>query len=429
MNSSKDINPRRDPPSSQLPEAVKKPGRLWNINFLLLWQGQFVSAVGDVIYEIALGFWVLAVTGSTGLMGALMAASTIPRVLIAPFAGVLVDRSDRKWLLVAMDALRGAAILFIAVAAYMGFLKVWMVFCAGIIIGIGAAFFNPTIGAALPDVVERENLVKANSFFSMIRAGSGILGNSLGGFLYAFLGAPLMFLINSISYVFSSISEVFIKIPRISREMKRVSFFSDMKEGIRFVWRSTGLRFLMLAAGVINFFAYTGLVLIIPLFKSSDSLGPASYGIAMAVLTGGMIAGMTGTAIFTIKADWRVLYFGVCTVIFVTFLAVFPLWNNFFIMLIFLFIGGFTNAIVNVLLQSVVQLAVPQAVRGKVMGLMETLTQGMTPIGMAAGGLLGEVLPFKWIIFGAFTAIGLFIFPQLASKGVRDFFALEETTE
>ncbi len=120
-------------------DRTNKQGKLWNINFFLLWQGQFVSAVGDVIYEIALGFWVLAVTGSTGLMGTLMAAATIPRVIIAPFAGVLVDRSDRKWLLVIMDAVRGIAILAVAMAAYAGVLEIWMVFAAGIVIGTGAA--------------------------------------------------------------------------------------------------------------------------------------------------------------------------------------------------------------------------------------------------------------------------------------------------
>ena len=73
--------------------------RLWNRGFLLLWQGQLVSSLGDVIYEIALGFWILAVTGSTAMMGSLMAASALPRILVAPFAGVLVDRSERKWLL------------------------------------------------------------------------------------------------------------------------------------------------------------------------------------------------------------------------------------------------------------------------------------------------------------------------------------------
>ena len=84
-------------------EETDPKNRLWNLNFFLLWQGQFVSAIGDVVYEIALGFWILAVTGSTVIMGTLMAASTIPRVLLAPLAGVIVDRKDRKGLLILMD--------------------------------------------------------------------------------------------------------------------------------------------------------------------------------------------------------------------------------------------------------------------------------------------------------------------------------------
>jgi hypothetical protein len=124
-----------------------------------------------------------------------------------------------------------------------------------------------------------------------------------------------------------------------------------------------------------------------------------------------------------------VLYFGLGTVVFVVALAIFPLWNSFAPILVCVAIGGYANAVVNVLIQSVIQLAVPQTLRGKVMGLLETLTQGMTPIGMAVGGLLGEFLPIRWVIFGAFAAIGLFIFPQLASRGIRDFFALEESIE
>ena len=73
-----------------------------------------VSALGDTVYEIALGFWVLARTGSTALMGSLMAATALPRILVAPFAGVLVDRSDRRWLATTMDVIRG---LFIVLAA------------------------------------------------------------------------------------------------------------------------------------------------------------------------------------------------------------------------------------------------------------------------------------------------------------------------
>jgi DHA3 family macrolide efflux protein-like MFS transporter len=407
-------------------DSSGQPQKLWNMNFFLLWQGQLVSAVGDVIYEIALGFWILAVTGSTGLMGALMAASVVPRVVLSPFAGVLVDRSDRKWLLVIMDALRGVVVLVVAAAAYLGVLQVWMVFGAGVIIGIGAAFFNPTIRASLPDIVAREQLVQANSFFSMIQAGSGILGNTGGGFLYAFLGAPLMFLVNGLSYIFSSITEIFIKIPKIKHTKEKAHFFEDFKDGLRFVWKNTGLRFFLLTAGVLNFFAFIAIVLLIPLFQRTDFLGPARYGVTMAVFTGGMIAGMATTASVKIPSHRRMLYFGLGTVLFVLPLVVFPLWNSFLPMLICIFIGGYFNAIVNILIQSVIQLAVPQTLRGKVMGLLDTMTQGMTPIGMAVGGLLGEFLPLRWVISGAFIAIGLFIFPQLSSKGIRDFFKMEE---
>ncbi|MFR3559072.1 MAG: MFS transporter [Paraclostridium sordellii] len=75
---------------------ILKNNKLWNKNFTLLWQGQLVSCLGDAFYSIALGFWVLDKTGSSAIMGILMAAVSIPRVIIGPFAGVIVDRFDRK---------------------------------------------------------------------------------------------------------------------------------------------------------------------------------------------------------------------------------------------------------------------------------------------------------------------------------------------
>src|SRR4030042_2993101 len=134
-------------------ELNNRQGRLWNINFLLLWQGQFVSALGDIAYTISLGFWILATTGSTALMGTIMAATMIPRVLIAPFAGVYVDRHSRKLLLIVTDVIRGVVILLIGIAALSNRLEIWMLFIAAIAIGIGTAFFNPAVNSILPDIV------------------------------------------------------------------------------------------------------------------------------------------------------------------------------------------------------------------------------------------------------------------------------------
>jgi MFS family permease len=212
-----------------------------------------------------------------------MAASTLPRVVLSPFAGVWVDRLDRKWLIVLMDAGRGIAVLFAGTMALLGLLQIWMVFVVGVIIGIGAAFFEPSVSSVIPDLVEKKDLVRANSGFAMIRAGSGILGNSGAGVLYALIGAPLLFLLNGFSYLASAVSELFMRVPRIHHQARQRHFWDDMRSGLTFVWNYKGLRFLFLGAAVINFFASISFVLMLPLFQRTASLGPGRYGATMAV--------------------------------------------------------------------------------------------------------------------------------------------------
>ena len=401
---------------------VRQTGKkIWTKNFFLLWQGQFVSAIGDAAYEIALGFWVLITTGSTGLMGALMAASTLPRVVLAPFAGIWVVRADRKWLLVLMDAVRGVAVVLVGIAALAGYLEVWMAFAAGMLIGAGGAFFNPAIGSILPDLVEKDQLVKANSFFSMIRAGSGVFGNSAGGVLLSLLGAPLMFLLNGLSFLFSAFTELFIHLPAVKHRKQAWRFRDDMKDGLRFAWKSPGLRFFMGAAAVVNFVAMMGFVLILPLFESVPALGPAKYGLFLAMLTVGMLLGTLFTAGTTVarKRIVPILVVGLlgCALMW----GLFPLCKVFSLMSVFVLIGGFFNGIVNILLQSVIQMTVPQNMRGKIMGLLESLTGGLTPLGMALGGVLGELLPYRAVISVSFLVVGLFCIPLSFSKSLKSF--------
>jgi DHA3 family macrolide efflux protein-like MFS transporter len=188
MKSEKSISSAENEIKSTL--SPKKKGFL-SLSLFLLLQGQFVSMMGDMIYEIALGFWVLAFTGSPALMGILMATSLLPAVLIAPFAGVVADRFNRKKLMILMDLIRGFAIILVATAALMGILQLWMVFLGGIILGIGGAFFGPAAMSVLPQMVPKDKITNANSLFGVATTGADILGNSLGGILYVLIGAPL----------------------------------------------------------------------------------------------------------------------------------------------------------------------------------------------------------------------------------------------
>ena len=414
---------------SSAPSTSGKTKRLLNRNFVLLWQGQLVSAIGDVAYEIALGFWVLAVTGSTALMGALMAASTLPRVVLSPFAGVWVDRLDRKWLIVLMDAARGLAVIFAGVMAVLGSLQIWMVFAVGIIIGLGAAFFQPAVSSVIPDLVEKKDLVKANSGFAMIRAGSGILGNSGAGILYTLIGAPLLFLINGFSYLASAISELFIRVPRIHHTAARPRFWTDMRSGLTFVWNYKGLRFLFAGAAIINFFASISFILMLPLFQRTASLGPGRYGITMALMTFGMFAGMIGVASARISASRRLAVFSIAALVMGIAWIAFPLANSFVVMLGLVFIGGLGNAVINVFIDTITQLTVPQHLRGKVYGLLNTLSMGLMPIAMAVGGVLGGLLPIRTVMVGSWVVVVLIMAPMLLSRDFRHFIQFDGEKE
>lgn len=409
-------------------EKNKTTGKLWTLNFFLLWQGQLVSALGDVVYEIALGFWVLAVTGSTGLMGTLMAASALPRILISPFAGVIVDRCNRRNMLVLMDLIRGVVITAVGTAALLGFVEIWMVFAAGVTLGICAAFFNPTVGSTIPDIVPRDKLIQANSALNMVNTGTNVLANPLGGFMYQLLGAPIMFLTNGISYLFSAFTEIFIKVPKIERKVRaedamqstKDSFKQDLKEGFKFVWNFKGLRYLITVAAFLNFFANMGIILILPLFQQTEALGAVKYGVAIALLTGGMFAGMALTSIVKMPYEKRLNIFIISGVIFSIGFAIFPM-VNYKYMLVLLFISGFFNAIVNTFISASLQLTVPQDMRGKVFSIMNTVCGGLMPIAMATGGILAEFIPIKYIIFTSFLLAGIGILPLGFTRSFKRF--------
>jgi MFS family permease len=393
--------------------------KLWNANFLLLWQGQFVSAMGDVVYSIALGFWILAMTGSTALMGSLLAVSSLPRILISPLAGVVVDRTDRKWLIVLMDVVRGIVVVFVGVASYLGFIRIWMVFLAGVIIGACAAFFNPAVSSVIPDIVDKRKLVQANSVFNIIYTGSGIIGNTLGGILFKMLGASFLFLFNGFSYIFSAATEVFIKVPKIIHEKAKQHFFADLKEGFTFVWHFRGLRALILIASVTNFFAVMGIMLILPLFQQNKQLCPALYCIVTAFFTGGLHLGVIFSSLFNFKPQQRFGVFSLCYIVMCVSMILLPIFLYVPLMAFLAFLSGFVNAILNSFISAVLQLTTPQDKRGKVFGLLTSVAGGLMPIAYATGGVLAEFIPVRLLISTSFALVLFLFIPLFTSAAFK----------
>jgi MFS family permease len=379
-------------------KTKKNDEKVWNLNFFLLWQGQMVSGIGDFFYQIALGFWVLDTTGSTALMATIMAASTIPQIIISPIAGVVVDRVNRKWMIVVMDLVRGCTVMCIAIIAFIGQLEIWMVLFAGIILGVCLSFFNPAVQASIPDIVPRSKLVKATAAFSMIFATSKIIGDAVGGFFYHILGVSLIFFVNGVSYLFSAFTEIFVKIPNIHHNREINPFFKEMKTGILFVWNFKGLRYLFLHALISNFFLNISYSLILPLFQRNDQLGPVSYGFVMATAAIGAFVGLLLSSVIQFNPSRRFLMMCILGGVYSMARMIFPFSQDIIVLLFLMLISGFAISISANFFEASIHATVPANKRGKVFSLLNTVTMGVWPIGMIAGGILAEFIPISFLI-------------------------------
>lgn len=138
-----------------------------NKNFLLLWIGQSVSMTGSWILYLAILVLVREITGSASLTSIALILSTIPGVILGPLAGGYVDRANRKWMMVGCDVISGCIVLSLVAVSwvYGGVTPIWYVYFVITLIAIVGTFFLPAIKASIPNIVHRDELTRANSFF------------------------------------------------------------------------------------------------------------------------------------------------------------------------------------------------------------------------------------------------------------------------
>ncbi len=394
--------------------------KLWNKDFILLMQGKFVSNIGDVLYSVALSFWILQTTQSKSLMGILLACQTLVKVILSPFGGVLCDRLNRKHIIVYSDAVCGATMLAISVLGFMNCLEVWMIFAAGIMMALCSAIFEPTMSSVFPDLIPQDQLSRGLSFKQSIVTIVQIIGQSVSGVLLSIFGPLLIFLGNGISFFISSFTESFIAVPKKAQIGEKLTFFEDFKSGLHFMNHQKGLKATILTCCLLNFFGNGLMVLLLPYFMETPSLlAETGYGICMGLLTVGTLIGVIGYGL--LKTDgakrWRV--FTISVIIECISLTLLPIAKGFYLFIAVAMIFGFGNAILNVVLNEVQYEIIPQEMRGKVFGMIGTMTMGLTPIAMASFSILADYFGTAQIVmFGSVTS-ALSIIALIVQKEIR----------
>ena len=207
-----------------------------NINFSLFVFGQSTSTLGTTFLNIALALYVLEFTGSAGKFASILAIAAIPKILLGPIVGTIVERVDRKKVIVSMDLLRGVFALLVFILSLLTTLDMWLIYLVVFFYSICQTFFSPAFMKILPGILSKEDIVDGNSLQRTIDETVLVVAPMIGALFYGLYGISLILLIDGLTYIISGISEVFMRIPpQMPRDINS-SFGKDVIDGFKILF-------------------------------------------------------------------------------------------------------------------------------------------------------------------------------------------------
>jgi len=382
--------------------------KLWNKDFILLLQGNAVSTVGDLMYSVAIGYWVYEKTGSSGLMGIMSAISMFVTMFVSPFSGSIIDKTDRKWVLVGVDVLQGFIMLTMGVLAWMDKLDVPGVLLAALLAAFGSVFYNPAASTLMLDIIPRDDMVRGQSIFSGVNGLIQLVGTAFSGVMVAFFGVPLIVVINGLSNLYSALSELFIRVPRTARQGEAVTVKGIMKDfggAVRQVFRSKALALFVPCALILNLLGSGPLTLVLP-FCMEKGFTVDMYGYLMAVWTASALVCVLVLGVVKLSPRVRYWVMAVSFVLSVVFFGLTYLAVSFVPMCIAAALASAANCAGNTIFNAALMLALPEDDRGAVLGFIQAASTGGTALSTVIFGVLGDVMPL-YLVFTVGNLISL----------------------
>jgi MFS family permease len=361
---------------------------LWkNKDYLILFAGQTVSNLGTAIDQLAFPLLILYFTNSPFMAGVGIMIFALPTFLFGFFAGALVDRLNRKKVMILCDIGRLIATGSIPLLAIFGYLNVYLLFLFAFAEGTFGAFFSAAETAALLRVVGKEKLTDAMSQNDASASTVSTIGPSIGGFVYQFFGKTIPFVVDSISYLGSIISLFFIKSEfQEERVVEGQNLKNEIIEGLVWFWKQPIVRVatLLTAAGA---FIGGGQNLVIILLAKNLHATPAEIGLIFSVgaigdILGALMAGRIGKKFTAIQVILFARWFMAIV------LPLYLIANNAGVLGIITAFYYFPGSLYGVLINSYRVSLIPDALQGRIASIYRILIVGAFSLGGFTGGIL-----------------------------------------
>jgi predicted MFS family arabinose efflux permease len=388
-----------------------------NRDFRLLWIGQTVSVLGSRISSIAFPLLVLAVWHSPVRAGIVGFASTIPLLLLQIPAGAFVDRWNRKRTMIWSDVVRAAALASVAVALWMEDLTFAHLVVVAFVDGALFVFYNLAQNAAIPKVVTAEQLPTALAQNEAGTRGSALIGQPLGGVLFA-IGRALPFVADAVSFAVSILTLAAIRTPfRKDLPSEREPIVREVVEGFRWLWSQPFIRATSLLVAGANM-VYQALLLVAVVAATRRGASPGEVGLVMSFIG---IGGLVGSFV----APWAQRHFSTRAIVLGvnwTWVAMIPLIA---LPLHWFAIGAAIGSMVlvgptwNVLVSTYELSLIPDRLLGRVTSVILMLAWGAIPLGALAAGVLLEWLPLPTAVLSLAGLMAVVAFAATVTPAVR----------
>lgn len=402
------------PDSASQNSVPKNHRRSWAPAFFTIWTGQAVSLLGSQMVQFALIWWLTKSTGSATVLTTASLVGILPRVILGPFVGALVDRWNRRKIMIFADTGIAAATLLLAYLFSIGQAEIWTVYLILFLRSLGSGFHSPAMTSSTSLMVPDEHLTRIQGINQTLQNGLNIVSAPLGALLLEFLSVDGVLYIDVFSAAFAVVPLFFIPIPQpkngsLSQEKRLVrSVWKDFKQGLQYVVRWPGLRFILIMAMFINMIvtpAFALLPLLVRDHLGGDALqlGWVNSAFGIGAVAGGLLLSIWGgfkRKIITSQMGLIGLALGMAVIGFAS-------EGSLAAVICGVAVVGITLPLANGPITAVIQSVVDPEVQGRVFTLVGSLASLMSPLGLIAAGPLADIFSIQiWYLVGAAVNLG-----------------------
>jgi DHA3 family macrolide efflux protein-like MFS transporter len=396
----------------------------WQRTFFLIWVGQAFSLLGSELVQFALVWYLTRTTGSASVLAFASFVALIPRVLISPFTGALVDRWDRKTVMILADAGIAVATMTLAGIFFFGKIQIWHIYAIMFFRSLGSGFHWPALQASISLLVPKDQLSRISGLNQTLRGTLGILAPVFAALLLDYLPMFGILSIDVLTAILAISPLLIVVIPQPAKTEtddteQPVRIWEDVKFGFRYLYNWKGMFYLALAATLLNFllnpgFTFTPLLITGYFKKGAIELSAIESAFSAGMILGGMILSAWGG----FKRNIITTLLGILGLSFGTALIALTPSNMFFMAVVGMSITGFMQPMANGPLFAIMQAHVDPQIQGRVFSMLESMVSAMMPISMLIAAPVAEWIGIRgWLLFGAVgclvIGLGGFFIPSL----------------